>query len=97
MIRQGDVQLIKIDKLPKDVELLKGRCELAFGEVTGHAHRINVGQIFEDRNGQLYLKAEELTRVTHEEHPTVEPKKGIYIVRIKRVYDSAQGWVKVKD
>jgi hypothetical protein len=42
-LRQGDVYLRRIDKLPdgaKEVPLEGGRIVLAYGEVTGHAHAI---------------------------------------------------------
>ena len=42
-IRQGDVLLQPVSKLPADcteVPLDKGRIVLAYGEVTGHYHRI---------------------------------------------------------
>lgn len=47
-IRQGDVALIKVPKMPAgctEVPLDKGRIVLAYGEVTGHAHAIEVEQI----------------------------------------------------
>lgn len=43
IIRQGDVLLSKVSKLPANltpVPLHDGRIVLAFGEVTGHAHAI---------------------------------------------------------
>lgn len=44
IIRQGDVMLVPVDKLPKDCKAIdpeKGlRFVLAHGEVTGHAHAI---------------------------------------------------------
>ncbi len=46
IIRQGDVMLFKVEKLPKgavEVET-QGDVILAFGEVTGHAHRIRKGR-----------------------------------------------------
>ena len=42
-IRQGDVLLVKTDKLPegcKEVPHVGGAIVLAFGEVTGHKHQI---------------------------------------------------------
>ncbi len=41
IVRQGDVLLAKIEKLPKDAIEIKteeSRVVLAYGEVTGHAH-----------------------------------------------------------
>lgn len=95
MLRHGDVQIIKVKKLPEDVNKLE-RKELAYGEVTGHAHRIDVGELFETKNGELYLKVEKLTKVSHEEHKTVTLDPGIYRVGIKRQY-TPTGWESVRD
>lgn len=95
-IRHGDVCLENATELPSEVKLLKGRKELAYGEVTGHAHRIDIGDIFETQNGQLYLKVEMIANLTHEEHKTVKIVPGCYRVTIKRQY-SPDGWEKVRD
>ena len=95
MKRHGDVQLIPVDRLPQDVKRLD-RKELAFGEVTGHAHRIDVGELFETKNGELYLKVDTLTKVSHEEHKTITVNPGVYRVGIKRQY-TPDGWERVRD
>jgi len=94
-IRHGDVLITKVDTMPDSVIQLK-RKELAYGEVTGHAHRIDVGDLFETKDGQLYLKVSELTRVSHEEHKTITLHPGIYHVTQKRQY-TPDGWEKVRD
>lgn len=95
MIRHGDVQIIKTDSIPKDAKKL-ARKELAYGEVTGHAHRTDVGELFETKNGQLFLKVSKLAKVSHEEHKTVTLKPGNYRVSIKRQY-TPRGWENVAD
>ncbi len=94
--RHGDVQIIKIDSIPAVAKKLK-RKELAYGEATGHAHRIDIGDIFETKDGQLFLKVEKLTKVSHEEHKTIALKPGCYRVGIKRQYNPTNGWENVKD
>jgi hypothetical protein len=96
MIRHGDVQVVMVKEIPKDVKLLKGRKELAYGEVTGHAHRVDVGDLFETKNGELYLKVDRLSTLTHEEHKPVKLKPGNYRIVIKRQY-SPEGWESVRD
>ena len=96
-LRHGDVQLIRVDSLPQDARSLGERRELAFGEVTGHAHRINVGELFETRDGKLYLKAIEGTKLGHEEHKTKPIEPGIYFIGIKRQYNPDGGWSRVQD
>lgn len=95
MIRHGDVQLIPVNSIPEAKKL--DRKELAYGEVTGHAHRIDIGEIFETKEGELYLNVEKLSRVSHEEHKTVAIPKGKYRIIIKRQYNAENGWERVID
>ena len=97
MMRHGDVQLIRIESLPSDAVLVPGRKALAFGEKTGHQHRIDVGELFETKNGELYLKVDSLCQVSHEEHETKVIEPGIYRVGIKRQYTPDGGWANVTD
>ena len=46
MLRHGDVILSKIEAIPDDAVSLGERKELAYGEVTGHAHRIVLSPIW---------------------------------------------------
>lgn len=94
-IRHGDVLIEKVAELPESKKL--DRKFLFEGEATGHAHRIDVGEIFETVNGELYLRVDKLTKVTHEEHKTVTVPKGIYRVRQKRQYTPDGGWAPVAD
>lgn len=83
-------------EIPKDAKKLEGRNELAFGEVTGHAHRTLVGDLFETKNGQLFLKNDKLDQISHEEHKNIALEPGIRHVCIKRQY--AEGsWENVRD
>jgi len=47
--RQGDVLLIKVDKIPKEAKPRKSNI-IVEGEATGHAHRIVNGTILETKN-----------------------------------------------
>lgn len=61
-IRQGDVLLERVDhelspeakRRPRD----QGRVVLAYGEATGHAHALDgaLTELFEERDGALYLR-----------------------------------------
>lgn len=95
--RHGDVQLTRIKNIPEDAESLGSRKELAYGEVTGHAHRIDIGEMFQTKNGELYLKVEKLGKLSHEEHKTCPVPPGTYRVGIKRQYSPDGGWSKVRD
>lgn len=87
---------VLVNSIPEGAKKLD-RKELAYGEVTGHAHRVDVGELFETKEGQLYLKVDKLTKVSHEEHKTIELDKGCYLVDVKRQYSPQSGWTKVTD
>lgn len=95
-IRHGDVLIETVDIIPES-KLLKGRKELAFGEVTGHAHRVDVGELFETKEGQLYLRVKKLAKLSHEEHKTVPLNPGCYKLTIKRQYSPDGAWERVAD
>ncbi len=88
MIRQGDIQFIKVANIPATAKRRPGAI-LFRGEATGHAHRIDVGTLFESADGLLYLKTESLARVSHEEHKTISLPPGEYLVSQKRQYPEA--------
>ena len=94
--RHGDVQLIKIESLPLGAVSLGARKVLAEGEKTFHAHRIDLGELFETKDGKLYLKVGELDKLSHEEHTTKTIEPGVYFVGIKRQY-TPDGWESVRD
>src|SRR5690348_8412144 len=93
--RHGDIQLIRIKEIPASATKIEGKT-LAEGEVTGHAHRIDVGQLFRTKDGELFLQVDELTKVTHEEHKTIALPPGKFRVVQKRQYTPA-GWERVQD
>lgn len=93
--RQGDVILERIERMMDDAHRLD-RDWIALGEVTGHAHRIDVGELFENRDGDLFLRVDQLTRITHEEHKTLTLPRGDYRIVIKRQY-TPTGWENVRD
>lgn len=62
--RQGDVALDPC-KLPKGAkEVRRGRCVLALGESTGHAHEV-LDAIMYEHKGKFYLKVETPTEFVH--------------------------------
>lgn len=90
MLRQGDVLLIP-SKCPQDtkpVESVNGRNVLAEGEATGHAHTTPDGAtaLLESPDGRRYLKVEEVTSLTHQEHEAIELWPQEYEVRRQREY-----------
>lgn len=98
LYRHGDVIISQIDELPENVKK-RGNVILAYGEITGHTHRIAdpiTAETFE-LNGQIYLKViAPKAQLIHEEHATIELPQGIYRTwqqreytptAIRRVYD----------
>lgn len=88
--RHGDVGLERIEALPRDAkqERRDGDVILAYGEVTGHAHRIasptvSVWSVGEQR----YIHVEAPADLTHEEHGTITLPAGDYRVIRQREYE----------
>jgi len=87
--RQGDVALVfsQIDALPSGAKEIKPESRgivLAHGEVTGHAHRIEIpaktrGKVrYWDAGAERYLQVLEQVTLKHEEHGAILLDKGIY-------------------
>jgi len=97
MYRQGDVLIIPTKKLPAkltETPREDGAVVLAYGEVTGHRHRIHdPGVCLLSKEGLsdrfLTIAGEDLVHLVHEEHATIDLAPGNYIVRIQREYDWA--------
>lgn len=109
-VRHGDVVLHAVSAPSFDgftaVPAKAGSVVLAEGEVTGHAHRIDVGGappaavLF--NNPQVpdfrLLRVERPVVLTHEEHKDVILVPGVYSVSVKRQYtEDADGWALVTD
>ncbi len=84
IVRQGDVCLVKVDTLPPGATEVpvQGDVILAYGEVTGHAHRIKQAEVptarVFDFGAERYLQLAEKIALTHEEHSAVVLDAGIY-------------------
>jgi len=101
LYRHGDVLVGSVDKLPQGAKPRDG-VTLAYGEVTGHSHRIadpNTAETFV-HDGTIYLRVKTATAdLIHEEHNTITLPKGVYRVWIQREYepDTSEGWRYVYD
>ena len=87
-IRQGDVLLLPIDKIPTDavVQESKNEVVLAYGEVTGHKHRFeflasdyNV-KLYVAHGGARYLDVSAPADLLHEEHSTARVPAGKWLL-----------------
>jgi hypothetical protein len=85
MARQGDLLFLAIDDLPKGLKLQDDNV-IVRGEATGHAHRLQVGQVYRDVQGMQFLKVQTPTQVVHEEHHPISLEPGYYQVVHQREY-----------
>jgi hypothetical protein len=89
LYRQGDIVIRQIPRLPSGVERQVSAI-LAYGERTGHTHRLDGrGQVWR-QDTRLYLKLEQPSRVVHDEHGPVTLPPGVYEVVGQREYVSSE-------
>ncbi|HYM31842.1 MAG TPA: hypothetical protein VEU47_11105 [Candidatus Cybelea sp.] len=94
MYRQGDVLIVPVSKLPRELEPVAreaGRIILAHGEVTGHAHAIKDQKAALFRDPKLAaifmnVSADGPVKLEHEEHGTIEIPPGNYQIVRQREY-----------
>jgi len=117
--QQGDVVMFKVDekyfnehtKANKECKVAYSGGEdthaiMAFGEVTGHKHQVNMKDMVEEAgvtlsmgyNSQAGVDVPEgfavidaPVTITHEEHDPVKLPPGYYMVRIVREFDHIAG------
>lgn len=97
-IQQGDVLIKRIKTLPEGIkqkERDNGSIILAYGEVTGHAHRIiDVDALFYEKDGKLYLQNETPVQLKHEEHNQITIEPGIWEIGQIQEKDWLSGMVR---
>ena len=94
MYRQGDVLIVRIEKLPENVTKApfdQRGAVLAEGELTGHAHTVldKRATLFRDEKlNKLFLQVEGNAPVAlkHQEHDTIALAPGDYEVIRQREY-----------
>ncbi|MBX7223566.1 MAG: hypothetical protein K1Y36_26875 [Blastocatellia bacterium] len=88
MWRHGDVLIAATDSIPEGAHPRKVAV-LAYGELTGHSHRLEVPDSAElwESKGTLYLKVVAASAtVVHEEHKPITIPAGVYRVWMQREY-----------
>lgn len=84
--RQGDILFKKIDTLPNSLTEKPDKV-VAEGELTGHAHLLMNGALFEVINSEdLYIQAGESTKIIHDEHLPIKLEQGSYQVIQQREF-----------
>jgi hypothetical protein len=90
---QGDVPIIRKDKLPENCKPVKGNV-LRSGEVTGHHHVVEAQetdfQLYQTPQGELWMELFGEAEITHQEHGTIVVPTGIYVVPEQVEYDGAE-------
>lgn len=93
--RQGDVLLVAVDAIPRDAALceIDGDVILAYGEVTGHAHRLAPETVKPFAKGgvwsptaERFIQTMEGAMLRHEEHAAIMLPPGVYRVVQQREY-----------
>lgn len=96
LYRQGDVLFRRIDSLPAGPRKKRENGTAAYGEVTGHSHRLAVedmrtAEVLEIGDGLFVHVSEAGIRIegatfVHEEHGPVTLPPGNYEITIQREY-----------
>jgi len=95
---QGDVQLKRIEKLPKNLK--EKDKTIAYGEATGHHHSFTPEskvKVMIDNSGNQFAILEQQSELVHQEHNTIQIPKGIWRIRRQREYDQIEGIRQVSD
>ena len=82
--RQGDILLEKVDVNVTRKTLIEDGV-IARGEVTGHAHRVENGELANTNAGTLVF-SDGNTTVEHEEHTRIELEEGVWRVHRQTEY-----------
>jgi len=97
--RHGDVMLLAPTKIPGNAVRVPDNI-VARGEVTGHAHRLESGDVM-TLDKEMWVSANDGAALNHEQHghePISPTKAGEgYPVVIQREYDDEKEWRQVAD
>jgi hypothetical protein len=93
LYRHGDVLISKVNILPTGAQPLQSEqgktVTLAYGEVTGHSHRIrqtNDAQLWQSGSEMFLEITSNSATLIHEEHKAIELPRGVYRVWKQREY-----------
>ena len=92
IIRHGDVSLHPIEKAEGEVITHNGSFTVAFGEATGHHHKLTVErpqdlEIRRSPDGRMYFVLHKEGTLTHEEHLPIIVPIGVYEQKQEREYN----------
>lgn len=87
--RQGDVRIVMVSSIPKGNRKPQADGCLAYGEVTGHAHKVSSLEdagLFHVGDGMFLSVGENGVNIIHEEHDTINLPAGDFQVIIQKEY-----------
>jgi hypothetical protein len=87
--RQGDVLIRRLAELPNGEHVSLKDGVLAYGEATGHSHRVSdlsCAELFTCGNGKYLSVTEAGVAIIHDEHAPIELGQGHYEVIQQREY-----------
>ena len=87
--RHGDIMVAEVNDLPADVVARQGPPVLAWGEVTGHSHRIadpSMATFYRLGDDGYFVVHAASTRLIHEEHGPITLARGTYRFWHQREY-----------
>lgn len=88
--RQGDIFIQRVETIPFSELQKKNDNVIAYGEVTGHSHRVsnfNDVEMFTDKNGDLFVRSDKEINIWHDEHSQIDLPPGEYCISRQREYD----------
>ena len=86
MKRQGDLLIVRVNSIPNQMSIKSDRV-LAEGEVTGHFHELDLGEVYE-KGDTLFFRVPEnqVATLNHPEHGPATFESGEYQVIRQREY-----------
>lgn len=100
-IRQGDVLLVPVDKLPVGQIVKHSELTLAYGEATGHHHTLyqnadDIRSVVEEViiNGKRFIQLDTEWLLRHQEHKEIRVPPSTYEIIIEREYDPFEQMLK---
>lgn len=86
--RQGDVLIRRVSALPEGEAKKRENGVIAYGEVTGHSHAVDVerAEVLEIERGVFLRVGPEGVSLVHQEHAPIFLPEGNYEATIQREY-----------
>ena len=88
MWRHGDILIAGVETIPQEAKK-QPTAVLAWGELTGHSHRIEdpeTAEIWEHKGTMYLMVTKPLARVVHQEHKPITLPPGTYRFWYQREY-----------